>query len=326
MAVSSRIGAVLAALVLACLAACDDGRVGAGADESACAGSQLFFCECPGIERWMTVCPGETVASLCPCGAAVPAEDAAPRPRPRPRPADAAPAASDAALAAPDAALPAPDAALPVDPSACAAAPAFVTVADGGRAFDVFTYEASHPLATAGAAFPGAVGGGESPRAPSGEVEACSRPGVRPWHSVGWGEADAACARAGWRLCTARELRRACEGPGGNDWTWGDAFEAGACNVREAWRAPGSSAASEAPAGAFARCVSTDGAHDLTGNLWEWTAADGPGREYQGAGWRTIAERHRDRDLVCAAQTRLVADVAATYANGDVGFRCCRDR
>lgn len=225
-----------------------------------------------------------------------------PRPDPDPDPGDD-----------PDGFFPPPDAALPS--GQCPSPPEAVAL----PGFSIFRYEASHPAANAERAFPGAQSHGAGPSAPPGEPEACSRPGVRPWHTVSWAEARDACARIGWRLCSGPELRRACGGPEGWPWTFGPQFVAGACNLREAFAAAGGGFASEAPAGAFARCVSVEGAFDLTGNVWEWT--DQP-NIYQGAGWRTVAERHRDGDLVCGAQT-VVRDTP-DYANADVGFRCCR--
>jgi formylglycine-generating enzyme required for sulfatase activity len=215
--------------------------------------------------------------------------------------------------------------ALPPGPYLCPAPPAFVTISAGARSWQMFTYEASHPLATAAAAFPGAVSTGPDHPAPAAPAEACARAGVRPWHTVTWAEADAACARIGWRLCTGDELRRACEGPEGHAYTWGDVFDGTACNLREAFT-DAAGTTSEAPSGRFPRCVSAEGAFDLSGNLWEWIAAEGGDeRTYQGAGWRIIPERHRDSDLTCAATTRLTGGDAATYAHPDVGFRCCRD-
>jgi hypothetical protein len=40
-----------------------------------------------------------------------------------------------------------------------------------------------------------------------------------------------------------------------------------------------------------------------------------------GAGWRIVAERHHESDLVCTA--RGIAGEG--FASADVGFRCCRD-
>lgn len=191
-------------------------------------------------------------------------------------------------------------------------APAYVRI----QSTDIFTYEASHPQATAAAAFPGALSTGVGPHAPPGE--ACSRAGVRPWHTVTWVEAQAACQAQGWRLCRESELLRACAGEDGRDWTWGTIFDGAACNLRQVYQAPGAETSSEAPSGAFPGCVSQDGVYDLSGNLWEWT--DAP-TSYVGAGWRIVAERHHESDLVCTARGIAGAD----FASADVGFRCCRE-
>ena len=202
----------------------------------------------------------------------------------------------------------------------CDAEPQFLTV--DGR-FQVFRYEASHPLADSGSAFPCASRSGRVFEAPVTPTEACSTPGVRPWHSVRWTDAHQACAAIGWRLCSGEELARACGGPQGFDYTWGSDFQAGACNLRESWSEAGR--AGPAPTGTLPECLSPEGAFDLTGNLWEWVAGgDDASRTAQGAGWRTIAERHRERDLVCTASSRVAGVTASSYANPDFGFRCCR--
>ncbi|MCB9540104.1 MAG: SUMF1/EgtB/PvdO family nonheme iron enzyme [Myxococcales bacterium] len=338
---------VCAALAFAVLmaSACDTAQqppLEAGAGAPACLPDEVRPCRCADGTDSVAVCRADRTLTACACAdaGAVAARDASPPRRdarpPRPRhdqgvvdaagddaPADAAgpgDARVDASLdAAPDLAPDAapdrgpPDAA-PV-PTLCGTPPDLVRVG----AVEVFRFEASHPAATDAAAFPGARSSGAAVPAPPGEPEACSVAGVRPWHSVTWSEADAACARIGWRLCGAAELARACGGPGEQPWTYGDRWEAGRCNVLGAWVAPGGDLSSEAPTGTFDGCRSAEGLFDLTGNLWEWV---GDARAYQGAGWRTIAERFRPVDMLCDVQA---APADPQYRNPDVGFRCCRD-
>lgn len=218
---------------------------------------------------------------------------------------------------------------LPDAPSSfsCAAAPETVTI--GG--LEIFKYEASHPLATAAEAFPCANGVPDDDteyRAPAGEGQPCSVAGVRPWHTIKWEEADAACKAIGWRLCTGEELIDACGGDDGFAYAYGNSFQAGGCNVRDAFRAEGAELASEAPTGSFETCESPTGAFDVNGNLWEWTGDrdenDSRARVYQGAGWRTIAQRHQDENQQCRTTTRVPGFSATSFANPDVGFRCCR--
>jgi|GEM_PF-1885944 len=212
---------------------------------------------------------------------------------------------------------------------ACGGEPEFVRVIDNGRAFHVFKYEASHPLATATDAFPCAATLGETFQAPDVPTEACSVPGVIPWHSVKWKDAEAACEAIGWRLCEEEELIRACEGPDGDRYTFGPTFQPGTCNVQDAYRPEGSEFSSVSPTGYFEDCISTEEAFDLTGNLWEWSNkrldSDGDARFYHSAGWRTVAERHRDSDQVCTVETFLRGFSARSFYAESVGFRCCRD-
>lgn len=107
-------------------------------------------------------------------------------------------------------------------------------------------------------------------------------------------EAKAACAEAGKRLCGDREWIAACKGPLGTRYPYGARHRDGACNDRgtEPLAALGARAedartwgfdamndprlylvpGSVAPSGRFDRCQSELGAHDLVGNLHEWTA------------------------------------------------------
>lgn len=218
-----------------------------------------------------------------------------------------------------------------VDSFECPEEPAVVTIRDR-YTFEIFKYEASHPLADADRAFPCAVSEGTAYEAPAVPTEACSRPGVRPWHSVRWEDARRACERVGegWRLCDGEELARACGGPMGNAYTYGPQFEPGACNVLQSYIDPASEKPREAPTGAHEQCVSEEGVYDLTGNLWEWTGdrdnSDPNTHYYQGAGWQIIAERHRRSDQTCTTRTQTRGFVASTFANPFVGFRCCRTR
>jgi hypothetical protein len=224
----------------------------------------------------------------------------------------------------------------PVEAYACAGEPAFTTIDDQGHVFDIFTYEASHPLANDALAFPCAsyiddtdgVATNIDMRAPAVPTEPCSTAGVRPWHTVEWDDADAACTRIGWRMCSGDELLRACAGEAGLAYTYGNSIEAGKCNIREAFRGDDGTG-SEAPTGAFDECASPDGVHDVNGNVWEWTGDrlenDARARVYQGAGWKTIAQRHQDSEQTCEVTTRVTGFSAPSFASEYVGFRCCRD-
>lgn len=220
----------------------------------------------------------------------------------------------------------------------CAAQPEFITIdtmRDGNPyRYDIFTYEASHPLATAELAFPCAKEVAEDGtdlafQAPADEAEPCSVAGVVPWYRVKWEDAQDACEGIGWRLCDTFELGRTC---GGNEdlmYTYGNQFMSGLCNVQEVYVPDGGEFAGVAPTGSFANCRSPEGAFDVNGNLWEWSAdpldADPDGRQYRGAGWKLIAQRHQDSEQACDTETSLRATSARAFKSEFVGFRCCRE-
>jgi len=186
----------------------------------------------------------------------------------------------------------------------------------GGRSVWIDRYEASRPDATGDSA--GRSG-----------ARRCSVPGVLPWTSVGFGEAAAACAAAGKRLCSAEEWLAACAGAAGLAYPYGAAYEPDRCNGLDFDGVPGGADDDRLlPTGAAAlsSCVSAAGVHDLSGNAREWTddvRGDTGAPSYtpivvvRGGSYDTPAA-----GLACAFD---LARAAATTRLPALGFRCCAD-
>ncbi|MEI7498326.1 MAG: SUMF1/EgtB/PvdO family nonheme iron enzyme [Candidatus Falkowbacteria bacterium] len=103
------------------------------------------------------------------------------------------------------------------------------------------------------------------------ETAACrpvSIKGVVPWRYLSQNQAEEACAKAGKRLPTAKEWRLAALGTPDIATNWASED----CQVAKNWSSqPGN-------AGAGKNCVSSAGAYDMIGNVWEWvqgTVRDG---------------------------------------------------
>jgi formylglycine-generating enzyme len=119
-----------------------------------------------------------------------------------------------------------------------------------------------------------------------------SRAGVKPQAFISQIEAAMACESAGKRLCSLNEWYRACTGSEKQTFPYGSKFEKGRCNVGKvhllsllhgassaAWSyadfndpalalTPGFLAAT----GEYQDCASSEGVHDMVGNLHEWVA------------------------------------------------------
>ncbi len=120
---------------------------------------------------------------------------------------------------------------------------------------------------------------------------------------VDYADADAACTARGARLCTEREWERACRGPQGLRFPYGDRFDPNPCNV----------SGPLVPTGIRNVCRSGYGVFDMSGNAAEWVA----GGLLKGGD--IDADEFAGR---CGSRVRG----GQNDGPGIRGFRCCRDR
>jgi serine/threonine-protein kinase len=164
-----------------------------------------------------------------------------------------------------------------------------------------------------------------------------------PINCIDWNQADKFCRARGKRLPTEEEWEYAARGGGKQRrHPWGDAppgqdlanvcgGECRAALKKRGRELPAGAAmtgddgfATTAPVGRFPKGDSQDGVHDLTGNVWEWTASpycpypshtcSNPARVFRGSGWMTYLQPH------FLPTTRLYSHPTHRYA--DIGFRC----
>ena len=95
----------------------------------------------------------------------------------------------------------------------------------------------------------------------SADCKPVSVKGVTPWVYISQTQAREACARAGKRLPTNKEWLAASLGTPDKNSSW----ESSDCQVADNWEEqPGKT-------GNGVNCVSSFGAFDMIGNVWEWT-------------------------------------------------------
>ncbi len=171
------------------------------------------------------------------------------------------------------------------------------------------------------------------------EVKAVSVAGAVPQAYIDQIQAGDACANAGKRLCTDAEWLRACQGPAGTTYPYGDTDELGVCNDHRSEHVAveyfGTTASwiytmledsclDQLPetvdlTGSRTGCVTAEGAYDMMGNVHEWTAAtNGAMGEFHGGYYM---------DTVLNGPGCLYVTTAhdTTYWDYSTGFRCCAD-
>jgi len=163
-----------------------------------------------------------------------------------------------------------------------------------------------------------------------------NREGEKPVVAVNWEQAGELCAAEGKRLCTSDEWTLACEGSEGRPYPYGTARDSEACNIDKPYIMPDNEAFANPdtreeeiarvdqrePSGARARCVSSFGVHDMTGNVDEWVHNEGGSDNVKpfnsglkGGWWGPVRNRCRPMTL----------DHNKWHKGYQIGFRCCSD-
>ena len=163
-----------------------------------------------------------------------------------------------------------------------------------------------------------------------------NRVGEKPIVAVDWEQAGELCAAEGKRLCTADEWTLACEGPEGRPYPYGATRDSEACNIDKPYIMPDNEAFANPatrdeeiarvdqrePSGSRARCASSFGVQDMTGNVDEWVLNEGGSDNVKpfnsglkGGWWGPVRNRCRPMTL----------DHNKWHKGYQIGFRCCSD-
>ena len=189
------------------------------------------------------------------------------------------------------------------------------------------------------------------------QYEAPNVAGASPLVMYSFDEAQAWCSARGLRLCYDDEWTRACAGPEGLAWPYGNVYQPGVCNDEEIWRwydqtrlnkwpssvctpdvvsldqlLAAAAAVSEDAAdsadhvewlyqgegsGTNAGCVSVEGVLDLCGNIEEWTQR----RDGGTANFHgNLKGRYWAEARSCQSDVTSHGDAYRFY---ELGFRCC---
>jgi hypothetical protein len=154
-------------------------------------------------------------------------------------------------------------------------------------------------------------------------IYAQSREGVTPTSLISWYQAAQACANVGKRLPSTGEWQMAASGtPAG-----ANADPADSCNATSG----GSVAATGASSAGTIPCVSSAGAFDMVGNVWEWTAeltdfSAGTGFQFSATddGVGRILGGSYNSGTTNSTQDIATVGAGPVLANAEIGFRCVR--
>ena len=151
--------------------------------------------------------------------------------------------------------------------------------------------------------------------------------GERPYKMIVFAKARQMCAKAGKRLCTDWEWRRACLGPDmRNIFGYGPRHEEGRCYSGNKLESGHSGMTMEegavSPSGREKGCRTPEGVQDMVGNLEEWVLSSWNGSPgmLEGGAWFTIA-RYASCTGDYSRQPHYRTNLEVPIYSA--GFRCC---
>lgn len=135
--------------------------------------------------------------------------------------------------------------------------------------------------------------------------------GAAPQQANGWKSAEKQCEARGKRLCAEYEWERACLSTWEYNWSFGDKYEDGACNIYTG---------EVEETGMRPECRSFENVMDLNGNMSEWVYDSAP----PGEGKKTKIVKggsYRDHPIFTRCTYKDYRDMRDEAA--EIGFRCC---
>lgn len=147
--------------------------------------------------------------------------------------------------------------------------------------------------------------------------EAENQKGGNPTVNIAYAESEAACAARGKRLCTADEWERACKGPEGFVYGYGDTFDPQKCGADTTKDRDRDGRADDA-SGAMTLCKSNYGVYDMAGGAREWTSTS----DRSDPRFRVVKggkPGNPDRGSRCA----FVDARSPTTTDRTISYRCC---